>query len=559
MGFFSEDMEPMIDIYQRETLEQVDEIEGSLVEVVRDGAFAKAQVDALFRLVHTMKSSAAMMGMADLSTCAHRLEDLFDAVRSEPALMAGHEVSVIDVLYSFVDYVRDDMLRVDADDFQPTPDAGLLDEIEAVLGQLTVVQPESDPTPAPQPDAAGEDDHAIAQERFGMVSFDQLTMLQTIVGDLVMSHAILKSSASAGVDAYELESLFATCEQQLRDLEYTTSALSLAPVRSVTSRYYRVVHEIAHEEGKQVTLQVTGEDAQMNRGLLEALTAPLIHLIRNAVDHGIESSDERVASGKNPTGTVTLAVEAHGGLAEFRVSDDGAGIDIDAVLAKAARRGLLTKPVEQYGREEVLDFIFLPGFSMSNEVGRYSGRGVGMDVVQDMILTLGGSVTVSSVLHEGTTFTLRVPVPSTSQECIVLAVGPHTCLVPLRNIGRVCTPDEREHGLRRVDGRLWFASGDDADALLPVIDMSELYGVTQPSRPILMVVKGSVGSACLQVGEALGRQLTVERSLPDMVGRRYRADLGMSGCATLEDGSLGFVLNIEHLVSKARKGVADDV
>ena len=331
----------------------------------------------------------------------------------------------------------------------------------------------------------------------------------------------------------ELENEFQTMKRLFHDLEKLVAAVSMMPVSSAMPQYYRLVRDVATQEKKQIRLKVVGDELEIDRNLLDTLANPLIHLLRNAADHGIEAPEERAAAGKDRCGTITLKFENLADHLHVTVEDDGSGMDRQSLLKKAAERGLLTKDANQYSTQEILNLAFTPGLSTNDQVNAYSGRGVGMDVALSVVSNLGGNIFVRSEPGKGSSIEMEVPVSMTSAECIKFMVGAYTCLIPIRCVVRIYSFDEAESCLQTIDGQMWFQT----DEMLPVLDLFGLYGTqSEEESRRLIVIKNAKGSAALLTGPVTGQQTAVEKPLPPMLGHEYRTKTGMVGCTVTETG-----------------------
>lgn len=668
MGFFSADLEPMIELYQRETAGLMEEFDAQLAGAVQKNRFAEQDIRAIFRVVHTIKSSAAMMGLPNISECTHRMEDLFLLFRDKPERAQGNENRIFDLMYRFSDYVEKENQRVSEKDFRPGDGTDLLKEIEkeiayfgadaggkanAVQGRAEAeppVQPQPKQAPLPpvsaqsgeirpwrvwlRPDcqmenvrafmlvrqiqslcesittepanleaqdaaaqvrqnglllhlrtahaeeaakklsaspyvlrvetaeqhAAGEaqadkqtarepDAPAGRQNKYSMISWQHVERLQNITGELMTANTILSASFHRLNGSAELENEFLAMKRLFRELEKLVAEVSMTPVSAAAPPYYRLVRDVAAREGKQIRLTVSGEDLEIDRSLLEALANPLIHLLRNAADHGIEPPEVRAAAGKNPCGSITLQFENKTDFIRVTVADDGAGMNTQLLLKKAAERGVLTKSEDQYTTEEILNLAFLPGLTTNEAANQYSGRGVGMDVAQSVVSNLGGSVTVRSEPGKGSAVTMEVPVSVSSAECIQFEVGAYTCLLPIRSVVRIYSFAEVSSRLQTLEGRLWLQT----DELMPVVDLFGLYGAQDGITKRLIVIRDARGSAALLAGPVTGQQTAVEKPLPPLLGRAYRTETGIIGCATTGTGKLGMMLNADWLIQMGGK------
>ena len=373
----------------------------------------------------------------------------------------------------------------------------------------------------------------------------KLDKLIDAVGELVIAQAMMAQRlASDGLGASDEMTLI---EGLTRDIQESAMAIRAQPIGSVFSRVPRILRELASSTGKHVRLEVSGESTELDKTVIERLGEPLTHLIRNAVDHGIEPADERIAAGKPAEGTLTLSAEHRSGRILIRIGDDGKGIDRDRVFAKAVEKGLIT-PDTVMTKEEIDLLIFAPGFSTAAQITNVSGRGVGMDVVRQNVKDLGGRITIESEPGSGTTFTLTLPLTLAISDGMVVNVGDQTLVVPLANVVESLRPEPHEvQGLGanrcmiNVRGRF-----------IPVIPLSASVGAigaaTQPQDGVLIVVETeSAGRAALLVDAICDQRQVVIKSLDT----HYRSVEGVAGATILGDGRVALIVDVDSLVSRS--------
>jgi two-component system chemotaxis sensor kinase CheA len=326
------------------------------------------------------------------------------------------------------------------------------------------------------------------------------------------------------------------------DVQRVAMTMRMIPVSQLFQRMARLVRDLARNAGKQVNLQLSGEDAELDRNMVEELADPLMHMVRNAVDHGAELPPARLAAGKSPTVQLKLKAYHQGGSVHIEVSDDGRGLDREKILGVAQQRGLVSTG-DRLSDQEVFSFIFAPGFSTAERVTAVSGRGVGLDVVRRQILRLRGRVDVSSSAGKGTTFHIKLPLTLAIIEGLVLRVGKERYVLPMFAIKEMLRP--APESLSTVPGgcELVLVRG----SLLPILRLHARFGVTpssqNPAEGILIVAECESKSFCLLADELLGKQEVVIKSL----GERFKDVTGVAGGCILGDGRVGLVLDVEAL------------
>ena len=375
------------------------------------------------------------------------------------------------------------------------------------------------------------------------VDLDKLDRLVNLVGELVITQAML---------AQRLHSCGQSAIQELTDLDHLTrelqdSAMSIRaqPVKSVFSRVPRIVRELEAQTGKRVRLDVEGEATELDKTVIERIGEPLTHLIRNSVDHGIESPADRIAAGKDPEGVVRLAAEHRGGRILITVEDDGKGIDRERVHALAVERGIIAADA-RLTDEEIDNLIFAPGFSTAKAVSNISGRGVGMDVVRQNVQALGGRITISSRPGHGSTFTLALPLTLAILDGMIVSVGDETYVIPLTHIIESLRPAPGAVKPLGRDRHMLDVRG----TFLPVQSVARQLGIdggqTNPADAVLIVVETEDhGQAVLMVDAILDQRQVVIKSLET----NYRPVDGCAGATILGDGRVALIIDVESLVA----------
>ncbi|MCJ2189266.1 chemotaxis protein CheA, partial [Novosphingobium beihaiensis] len=402
---------------------------------------------------------------------------------------------------------------------------------------------EAKPDAAEKPAAAAPAPPVAGQSiRIDLFKLDRLIDL---VGELVIAQAMLVQRLdSAGVTASEELSLLETLT---RDIQESAMSIRAQPIASVFSRVPRILRDLAASTGKHVKLEVFGETTELDKTVIERLGEPLTHLIRNAVDHGIESAENRIAAGKPAEGTLTLSAEHRSGRILITIADDGAGINREVVLRKAIEKGIVS-PEAQLSAEEIDNLIFAPGFSTAQVVSNISGRGVGMDVVRQNVKDLGGRITIESVPGKGTAFILTLPLTLAISDGMIVDVGDQTLVVPLAHVVESLRPGEGDfHGLGssrqmlNVRGRF-----------IPIISLKEALGAptgtTDPQAGVLIVVDTeSAGQAALLVDDICDQRQFVIKSL----ATNFRSVEGVAGATILGDGRVALIVDVDGLVACA--------
>ena len=378
------------------------------------------------------------------------------------------------------------------------------------------------------------------------VSVEKIDELMNTVGELVITQAMLSQLGSRleGPTAEKLRAGLAQLERNMRELQESVMRVRMLPIYVVFSRFPRMVRDLAQRLGKQIELKLTGEQTELDKTVLEKIGDPLVHLVRNSIDHGIETPEKRAAAGKIPAGTVHLDACHRGGNIAVEVSDDGGGLDKNRILAKARDRGLVG-PNDVLTDEQIYELIFLPGFSTAEKTTDVSGRGVGMDVVRRNIKELGGKIELRSELGKGSRTIITLPLTLAIVDGQSVSVGGETYIVPLISI--VESMQLKAADVSRLSGRGEVFSF--RGFYLPIIRLHEVFGVEPRTRVLdegLVVVAEGEGHQRigLFVDDLLGQQQVVIKSLETNYGHVE----GVSGATILGDGSVALILDIPGLI-----------
>ncbi|MBB3228941.1 two-component system chemotaxis sensor kinase CheA [Luteibacter sp. Sphag1AF] len=377
------------------------------------------------------------------------------------------------------------------------------------------------------------------------VGIEKIDTLINLVGELVITQSMLSQFAD-GVDASQLELLrhgLAQLGRHSRELQESVMSIRMLPISTVFNRFPRLVRDLSQKLDKKVNLDMRGETTELDKTVLEKIGDPLVHLVRNAIDHGLEMPAKRAAAGKSETGTLRLEAFHRGGSIVVEVGDDGAGLNRDAIVAKAVQRGIITSG-DGMSDDAVAELIFEAGFSTAAATTDLSGRGVGMDVVRRNVMDLGGTCAISSVHGKGTTFTITLPLTLAIIDGLTAAVGEETYIVPLVSI--VESVQLKTEMIRSVagGGELFRFR----DAWLPVVRLHDVFGCAGQRRAIdegiVIVVEGEGTRIGLFVDELIGQQQAVVKSLE----ANYRRVQGISGATILADGSVALITDVTGLV-----------
>lgn len=511
-------------------------------------------VHALFRSFHTIKGLAAIAGVETAREVAHQTENLLDEVRSGTRAVS---TSLIDLALASEDFLAEVVAA--AEQLDQGLEAVIPDDAGELLDHLYAAMASRDSDPnelvalpariARQGTPAAARTNSRSAVKVDTAKLDQLVDL---VGELVIAQSLVQlDPALAALGDPKTAKNLNQLGRITSELQKTAMSLRVIPVGQAFQRMARVFRDLVRESNKQARLETAGEDAELDRTIVEQLADPLMHMVRNAVDHGLEPPEAREKAGKPAEGRIRLSATHQSGHVVIEVSDDGRGLDQDKILRKAIERGLV-KEHAQLSPSEILDLIFEPGFSTSEQVTAISGRGVGMDVVKREIEKLRGRVEVRSEAGKGTTFFLRVPLTLAIIDALVVKHGVNRFILPLFTVREILKPRGQE--INTVEGRHEVALL--RDRIVPVLRMETLLGELNSSKPtedsVLVVVEAGPRRVALAVDEVVGKQEVVIKSLGDWMGRVR----GVAGGAILGDGSVGIILDLDGLMGKEGYGLA---
>lgn len=416
------------------------------------------------------------------------------------------------------------------------------------------------PTPASTDTAAGKAapmlSHAPVKQNLISVNLMKLDSLMDIVGEIVITESMVTSSPELNLLPRDNRDNFMKSARQLRkltnDLQDIAMSLRMVPISGVFQKMNRIVRDMKQSLGKDVRLTIVGEDTEVDKTIVDNIQDPIMHIVRNSMDHGIEeTAQERIAAGKDPQGEIVLSASHTSSEVVISVKDDGYGMDPQKILEKARSKNMLTKPDSEYSQKEILGLIMLPGFSTNTEVTEYSGRGVGMDVVKKNVESLGGIVSVSSTYGEGTTISMKIPLTLAIVDGMKVTVGDSIFTIPIANI--------RQSFKVKADQVIKDEYGNEmverVDHFYPIVRLHSFYHlpteVTQMEDGILLWVEANDRSYCLFVDDLIGEQQVVVKPLPAFLSEFNLKDHGITGCTIMGDGNISIILDILSLYSIA--------
>jgi len=576
----SMDLSEFLDVFLEECFEGLEVMESGLLNL--DEGTDLEEINTIFRAAHSMKGGSAAFGFNHISEFTHVMETLLDQLRSGKRSVDRASVDLllasVDVLRAMVEGLKSDE-RPDEEvvsdltkRLQATIEA-LPEQAEEKAGEE--VQPEvagaekeeadsakseageeSEPPPVDPPqaqDATPSKPRLVkssgARESSSIrVSIEKVDQLINLVGELVITQSMLNQVGEAilqrgGPEAESLLNGLAQLERNTRELQENVLQIRMLPISFAFNRFPRLVRDLSNKMGKMVELVLTGEQTEVDKTVLEKIGDPLVHLVRNALDHGLETPEARRAAGKPEKGRIELSAQHESGNIVIRISDDGAGLDREKILKKAVEKGLVN------GREELSDeridnLIFQPGFSTADRVSDLSGRGVGMDVVKRNINDLGGTVAIQSEPGKGSTVTIRLPLTLAILDGQLANVGEEIYILPLISI--VESLQVRTGNLKSVAGAAELYRF--RDEYIPIIRLNRLFGIRGGTDDLetglLVVVEVEGQHVGLFVDGLMGQQQVVIKSLET----NFQQLQGLAGATILGDGRVALILDVPGLV-----------
>jgi len=433
----------------------------------------------------------------------------------------------------------------------PTPAAAAAPtpEIPPVIEAIPAKAPAAAPAPAEESAQAKSAAPSVGDGGSIRVGIEKIDELLNSVGELVITQSVLSQLAAPleGHAADELRSALGQLERHMRNLQESVMRVRMLPISTVFNRFPRLVRDLGQRLGKKIELRLTGDSTELDKTVLEKIGDPLVHLVRNAIDHGIEMPEQRLAAGKAAHGVIELSAYHKGGNVVVEVIDDGGGLKRDRILAKARERGLVG-PDEELAEDRIFNLIFAPGFSTADVVSDVSGRGVGMDVVKRNINELGGYVQIHSTPGKGSMVRIRLPLTLAILDGQLARVGEEVYVVPIVSI--VETIQVRSEQVSSIANRAQvFRLRDD---YLPIVRLYELFGVepqhTDLLDGLLMIVEADGRRVGLFVDELMSQQQVVIKSLET----NFRPVMGLAGATMLGDGRVALILDVPGIISRAQ-------
>jgi two-component system chemotaxis sensor kinase CheA len=561
LGVLPEDPE-IATMFIAEALDHLGSIEALVLQLEEHPGDASLLND-IFRPFHTVKGNAGALGLMTIQDVAHKVESLLDMARGGQLTLG---TTAIDVVLKSVD-----LLTVMIQDLPsrlagkaPTDVSAQRAQVVETLDTLILAHtaghaagqaapaeaPAAEAPAAPVPEAATasagrQSDETVANASV-KVDTQKLDNLVDTVGELMIVQSIIRQDPALQHQASDNERLARNLAQLWRitsELQRGAMALRMVPIRRTFQKTARLVRDLSRKSGKMVQLVVQGEDTELDRKVVEDLDDPLLHMVRNSIDHGLETKEERPKTGKPLAGTITLRAFHQGDMIVVAVGDDGAGLDTEKIYSRAVSRGLV-RPDESMTESDIQQLIFRPGFSTADKITEISGRGVGMDVVRRNIEALRGRIEIQSIKGKGTTFLIKLPLTLAIVDGLLLAVNRERYVLPTFAVRESLRPTPSQ--VHPVQGK--GAVIQVRNSLLPLVSLAELFGIegaiSDPCAGTVVVLEHDGRRMGLLVDSLVGKQEVVVKSL----GESFARIPGVGGGAILGDGRIGLILDAGELI-----------
>lgn len=574
----------MLDQYLSSAYELVDTAEKNLVDLEKDTENG-ALIAETFGAIHSLKGNSGFMGFSEIEEISIEMETILDCLRSKTLEV---DTNIISILLSNTEVVRNRL-----DKIAKGPQADAEEESKEVHTEAPPVQAcpvnkstndtavsakteepaASKPVAVPAPSKIPETAKTIASQAQAEVKHKQekLSQLNTnlphvqkkdirvettkidklfdLVGELITIEAMVTNSPDlSGLELPNFNKSANMLNKISRELQEISMSIRMMPLEGLFNKMKRLVRDVSLKVNKKINLEIYGAQTEMDKNVIDEISDPLVHILRNAVDHGVEAPEVRVEKGKPEEGKVILGARYEGNEILIIVEDDGAGIKRDVILKKAEEKGMLKTPPELMTDREVFNLLFEPGFSTAKEVTDISGRGVGMDVVRKNLEKLRGSIDVASTPNKGSRFTLRIPLTLAIMDAMVIKIGDCLYALPILALRESIRANNQNitvtmDGLEVIKVR---------DEILPIIRLHEVFHIddarTNLEEGILLIIESKEKKVCLLADDIIGQQQAVIKGLTDYIGKVP----GLTGCMVTGDGSIGLILDIDSLIDLAQ-------
>lgn len=664
MSYFEADVIEMLEVYLTETRQLTEQLSAVLLEAEEKNEFREEDIHTIFRIMHTIKSSSAMMGLESLSSMAHTVEDLFGYYREEYGKIQQAEPELFDLLFAVADYIENELSNMQCTDYMPQSAKDIQRNAERYLQKVSSGKEEPQEVTEPEvqkeeeitvpgdlakkagtvvrilfesgcrmenvrafmlvrqiqglctcvetypkdletsKDSAGYiDEHGVfirfesdkrdeviqvlnkglfvaecrilserkeeilkkeisdagkkseadnKESEFLNVRTDRLDKLQNLSGELLIQMLSLDNY----LEQKGLEDIREGTAHQINrlisEMERTVMQMRLVPVMRVVPTLRRILRDICRDTKKEAELIINCGDIEADKSVVDYVAEALLHLIRNAVDHGIEPPQERISAGKDRKGKITFTVGSTVGELRISVSDDGKGLNEEKIKETAREKGFFKRPEEEYTSQEIQNFVLQPGFTTNSKVTEYSGRGVGLDVVKKIMEDAGGHLYIKSEAGKGSTFTITVPLTLATMECARFRVGEFRFSLPARHVFQFLEYRTSKKNIKCANNREYILY---EDRMVPFINLHTFYHIEgeTPDTGIIIYIRGTEREACILADSMYEQKRIVIKQLPHLFGLGFRGNTGINGCSIMGNGKICTALDTEIMIDLYEK------
>jgi two-component system chemotaxis sensor kinase CheA len=534
--------------FVNESREHLQNIESGAL-ILEEDPGDTATLNSIFRAFHTFKGGSGFLNLTVISELAHELESLLDLARQGRLQITSDIIEVIlnggDTLKQFIEAIEMQLVGEAPESPIVIPTAPLSERIALAAASARHLDAASETAFIRRAATTPETPKAKSPSTNTTVKVDtqKLDALIDMVGEMVIAQSLVAQEADLKALANpRLARSLAQLARTTSDLQRTALSLRMVPVGPTFRKMNRVIRDLSMRSGKQIELVVRGAETELDRNIVEAIHDPILHMIRNSIDHGIEKPAARESAGKPPTGQITLAAFHQGGNVIIQIQDDGAGLNREKILKKASALGLFDPNID-LGEKEVFNLIFAPGFSTAETITDISGRGVGMDVVRRNIEQLRGKIEIQSRAGQGTTFSIYLPLTLAIIDGLIVRIGAERFILPTLSVRESFRPTPKMLFTVHGKGEIVDVRGK----LLPLIRLNEFLAIdadqTDPTQAVLIVIEADGSQRCVLVDELIGKQEVVIKSIGDTLHHNPL----FAGAAILADGRVGLILEAAAL------------
>jgi two-component system, chemotaxis family, sensor kinase CheA len=538
-----------------EAIGHLDAAEASLLKL-EDDPTDMGEVNAVFRAFHTIKGVAGFLELKQIGALAHAAETLLDLARKGKRQMVGR---CLDVVLEARDMMRQMVGAVEAAakaGNAPIKQQGLAallvrlasaargEESPAAAATPSAETAKTAEAPAPPPATSTP----TTGEAVIKVATGRLDTLIDAVGELVIAQAMVAQDLTGGASAADprLARNLSHLGKITRGLQDISMSMRMVPIAAVFQKMARLTRDVARKAVKDVEFSQTGGETELDRNVVDAISDPLVHMVRNAIDHGLENPEDRLKAGKPRAGHLGLKAFHQAGNVVIEINDDGRGLNLQKIVQKAIATGVMREG-QELSEQEIFQLIFHPGLSTAEKVTDISGRGVGMDVVRKNVEALRGRIEIASAPGKGSTFTVRLPLTLAVIDGLIVKVGTHRYIIPITSVEQNIRPTAAQLSSVGGNGEMCMVR----DKLLPIVRLHRLFNVTpkteDPTSALVVIVQDGPRRCCLFVDELIGQQQVVIKSIGKEIGHLP----GIAGCAILGDGNVSLILDVAGIIHSA--------